>query len=166
MCLVQVRETDMKLYLVQHAQAVAQDVDSQRPLTEKGRRDIRKVAGFIKPLHIAVDCLWHSGKMRAIQTADVLAQVVKTNKPPAARDGLGPLDDVTALASELASIAGDVMIVGHLPFLAKLTSLLLTGSQSVEPVAFKQGGIVCLNRSDENRWQIQWMVTPELLADG
>jgi phosphohistidine phosphatase len=155
----------MKLYLAQHAQAAAKDVDPQRPLTERGRRDIRKVAAFIKPLDIAVDYLWHSGKKRAAQTAEALAEVVKTNKPPAARDRLGPLDGVTPLADELASAAGNIMIVGHLPFLAKLASLLLTGLESAESVAFKQGGIVCLGRTDENRWQVQWMVTPDLLAD-
>lgn len=155
----------MRLYLVQHAQAVAKDVDPQRPLTEQGRRDIQKVAGFIKPLDIAVDYLWHSGKKRAVQTAEALAKVLKIRRTLTARDGLGPVDDVTLLADKLASTAEDIMIVGHLPFLAKLTSVLLTGSESVEPVAFKQGGIVCLGRSDENRWQIEWMVTPDLLAD-
>ncbi len=155
----------MKLYLVQHAQAAAKDVDPQRPLTERGRRDIQKVAAFIKPLDITMDYLWHSGKKRAAQTAEALSEVVKTDKPPAARDGLGPLDDVTPLADELASTAQHIMIVGHLPFLANLASLLLTGSQSAEPVAFKQGGIVCLGRTDENRWHVEWMVTPELLAD-
>lgn len=155
----------MKLYLVQHAQAASKDVDPQRSLTDRGQRDIQKVAGFIKPLDIAVDHLWHSGKKRAAQTMEVLAEVVKTDKPPAARDRLGPLDGVTSVASELTSAAGDVMIVGHLPFLTKLASLLLTGSQSGEPVAFQQGGIVCLGRTDENRWQVEWIVTPDLLAD-
>lgn len=155
----------MRLYLVQHAQAAAKDVDPQRPLTEQGRRDIQKVAGFIKPLDIAADYIWHSGKKRAAQTAEILAEIAETNNPPAARDGLSPLDDVAALADDLVSAAGSIMIVGHLPFLAKLASLLVTGSQSAEPVAFKQGGVVCLGRTDENRWQVEWMVTPELLAD-
>ena len=91
--------------------------------------------------------------------------MLKIRKALTARDGLGPVDDVTPLADKLASTAGDIMIVGHLPFLAKLALLLLTGFESAEPVAFKQGGVVCLNRSDENCWQIEWVVTPELLAD-
>jgi len=56
------------------------------------------------------------------------------------------------------------MIVGHLPFLGKLASLLLTGCESANTVAFKQGGIVCLSRSELKQWQINWMVTPEILA--
>ena len=154
----------MKLYLVRHAKAASKEVDLERSLTEEGRRDIQKVAAFIKPLNLCVDYLWHSGKRRAIQTAEILAEVVKINKAQTGRDGLGPNDDVAVLRSELASAEQDVMIVGHLPFLSKLASLVLGGSESANTAAFKQGGIVCLSRGEENRWQIDWMVTPELLV--
>jgi len=155
----------MKLYLVQHAKAASKEIDPQRPLTEEGLRDIKKVAEFIKPLDLSVDYLWHSGKKRAAQTAEVLAGVIKVNKTLTGRGGLGPNDDVNVLANEFVSAMDDIMIVGHLPFLAKLASLLLTGSESADTVVFKQGGIVCLNRCEEDKWQIDWMVTPELLAD-
>ena len=175
----------MKLYLVQHAKAALKQVDPERPLTEEGRQDIQRVAAFIKPLNLCVDYLWHSGKRRAVQTAEILAEVVEINKTQTIHDGLGPNDDVAVIRSELASaeprktngnLRGqqDVMIVGHLPFLSKLASLLLGGSEprpcergegeSANTVAFKQGGIVCLRRGEENRWQIDWMVTPELLV--
>ena len=154
----------MKLYLIQHAKAASKQTDPQRPLTEEGRCDIQKIAAFIKPLNLCVDYLWHSGKKRAIQTADVLAEVIKINKAKAARDGLGPNDDVTTLKNEFAATQQDVMIVGHLPFLGRLTSLLLTGSESADTVAFKNGGIVCLNRSENNQWQIDWMMIPELIV--
>jgi len=154
----------MKLYLVQHAKAALKQVDPQRPLTEEGRQDIQKVTAFIKPLNLCVDYLWHSGKRRAVQTAEFLAEVVKINKTQTIRDGLGPNDDVAVLRDELACAEQDVMIVGHLPFLSKLASLLLGGSESANTVVFKQGGIVCLRRGEEERWQIDWMVTPELLV--
>jgi len=154
----------MKLYLVQHAKAASKEVDTQRPLTEEGLRDIKKVAEFIKPSDLCVDYLWHSGKKRAVQTAEVLAGVIKINKTLTGRDGLGPNDNVNVLANEFVSAMDDIMVVGHLPFLAKLASLLLTGSESADTVAFKQGGIVCLSRCNESKWQIDWMVTPELLA--
>jgi len=153
----------MKLYLVQHAEAASKDVDPQRPLSDQGRRDIQKVAAFIKPLNLSVDYLWHSTKKRAIQTAEILAEVVKINEAKIARDGLAPNDDVTQLKDELVSAQNDIMIVSHLPFVSKLTSLLLTGAESASTVAFKQGGIVCLSSSEPNHWQIEWMVIPELL---
>ncbi len=154
----------MKLYLVQHAKAASKEVDPERPLTEQGQRDIRKVASFIKQLNLSIDCLWHSGKKRAEQTAEALAETIKINQKQTARDGLGPNDDVTAIKDEINTSRQDIMIVGHLPFLSKLTSLLLTGSESANTVAFKQAGIVCLNHNGENLWQLEWMIIPELLA--
>lgn len=154
----------MRLYLVQHAKAASKQVDPQRPLTEEGQRDIQKVAAFIKPLNLCVDCLWHSGKKRAVQTAEILAEVIRINKAKIARDDLGPNDDVTALKDELISGQQDIMIVGHLPFLSKLASVLLGGCESANSVAFKNAGIVCLQRSEDNQWQIDWMITPELLV--
>ena len=154
----------MKVYLVQHAKAAHKEIDPDRSLTEEGLRDIQKVAEFVKPSNLSVDYLWHSGKKRAEQTAEVLAEAVKVKKGVTARDGLAPNDDVTALANELAAATEDIAIVGHLPFLAKLASLLSTNSESANTVAFKNGGIVCLTRPDENQWQIDWMVIPELLG--
>ena len=154
----------MKLYIVQHAKAVSKQIDPQRPLTEEGHQDMQKVTAFIKPLNLCVDYLWHSGKKRAVQTSDILAEAVEINEAKDCHDGLGPSDDVAALRDELVCSRQDIMIVGHLPFLSRLTSLLLTGDESANTVAFKQGGIVCLNHSEENQWQIDWMVTPELLA--
>jgi len=154
----------MKLYLVQHAKAASKQIDPQRPLTEEGYRDIQKVAAFIRSLNLCVDYLWHSGKKRAVETAEVLAEAIKVKEGPIAREGLGPNDDVTALKNELGSTKQDVMIVGHLPFLGKLASLLLSGCESAGTVVFKQGGIVCLSRSELNQWQIEWMVTPEILV--
>jgi phosphohistidine phosphatase len=55
------------------------------------------------------------------------------------------------------------MIVGHQPFLGKLSSLLLTGYESAGPIAFHNGGVLCLGRTADNRWQVEWLVTPELV---
>ncbi len=65
---------------------------------------------------------------------------------------------------ELANLQEDRVVVGHLPFLAKLASELLTGSEATEVVAFRQGGIVCIERGRDGAWRVLWMVTPEILA--
>jgi phosphohistidine phosphatase len=166
----------MKLYLVQHAKAASEQVDPQRGLTEEGRSEIQKVAVFIKPLNLCIDYLWHSGKKRAAQTAEILAEVIRIKKI-IIHDGLGPNDDVKAFKDEVVSADSDIMVVGHLPFLSKLTSLLLTGSELTNTVAFKNGGIVCLERCEKNQsfdefkmvsnvepWQINWVVIPELIV--
>jgi phosphohistidine phosphatase len=153
----------MKLYLVQHAKAAAKQEDPDRPLTEEGKREVQKVAEFVKRLRLWVDHLWHSGKLRAEQTAEALKGVIEV-QATSARDGLGPMDDVAALADELEGSEEHIMVVGHLPFLSKLASLLLTGSESANAVAFKNGGVVSMQSGEDGRWQIDWMVTPELLG--
>ena len=154
----------MKLYLVRHGDAVSSQLDPKRPLSEQGLTDIRKVASFIKPLGISVEHIRHSGKLRATQTAEILAESVLVEKDCSAHEALGPNDDVTILADELEAYDTDLMIVGHLPFLAYLTSLLVADKETANIAAFDAGSILCLNRRNPGQWQIEWMVTPELLV--
>lgn len=153
----------MKIYLVRHGEAVSSEVDPKRPLSEQGLVDVRKVASFIRPLKISVEHIWHSGKLRAAQTAEIMTGVV-VGKDYSAHESLGPNDDVTNIADEIEAYDTDLMIVGHLPFLAYLASLLVAGKETANVVAFDAGSIACLNRSDSGRWQIEWMITPELLV--
>jgi len=154
----------MKLYLVRHGDAVSSQFDPQRPLSEQGLADIRKVASFIKPLKISVEHIWHSGKLRAAQTAEILAESVSVEKDCSAHEGLRPNDDITIIAGELEAYDTNLMIVGHLPFMAYLTSLLVAGKETANVAAFAAGAIACLNRRSPGQWQIEWMVRPEILA--
>ncbi len=154
----------MKLYLVQHAKAFSKKEDPQRPLTDEGFSDMQKVSGFLRPSNLRIDYLWHSGKKRAEQTAGILAEVVGVEIQAAAHEGLGPNDDVTILKEQIISDRKEIMVVGHMPFVSKLASLLLTGSESPVTVTFKQGCVVCLIFSDESNWQLEWMITPELIV--
>lgn len=154
----------MKVYLVRHGDAVSSEVDSQRPLSEQGRAEVRRIASFIEPLQISVEHIWHSGKLRAAQTAEILAGVVAAAKGCSARGDLGPNAGVSSIADELEAYDTDLMIVGHLPFLWNLTSLLVAGRETADVVAFSAGAFACLDRRDPGVWQINWMVTPELVA--
>ena len=154
----------MRLYLVQHAEAKREEEDPSRPLSEKGLEDITKVAKYAeKHLKIRVDLIIHSGRLRARQTADVLAEYLRPISGVMKAEGLEPLADPKVWRNRLAETATDTMFVGHLPHLSRLTGLLLFGDESKEVVAFKMGGIVCLERDEVGRWTVQWMVTPEIL---
>jgi phosphohistidine phosphatase len=153
----------MKLYLVQHGEATTEEVDPARPLTAKGRSDVQKIASFLKGAGVRPGAILHSGKTRARQTAEIIAAQLGPDCQVTERDGLAPNDPVKGIASEISGMANDLMIVGHLPFLGKLASLLLSGSESKNAVAFRQGGAVCLQRNEDQSWQVAWMVTPELL---
>ncbi len=154
----------MKVYLIRHGDAVDSGVDPRRPLSEEGRADIRKTASFIKPLGIYVEHIWHSGKPRAAQTAEILAGAVSVKKDCSSREGLGPNAGVSAIAHELDAYSTDLMIVGHLPFLENLVSLLVAGRETTDVVAFRAGAMVCLRRPNHGSWRVNWMITPELLS--
>jgi phosphohistidine phosphatase len=152
----------MRLYLVQHGEARSESEDPERNLTGKGTRDVEKVAAFLKPLSLSVPEVRHSGKARAARTAEILAAAVGAGEV-AARDGLAPNDSVAPARKEVEAADRDLMIVGHLPFMEKLVSLLVAGSDSVRAVAFRQGGVVCLDRAEDGSWAVLWAVTPDLL---
>jgi phosphohistidine phosphatase len=153
----------MKLYLVQHGEATTEQVDPARPLTAKGRNDVQKIASFLKGAGLGPVVISHSGKTRARQTAEIIAAQLRPSDQVTERDGLAPNDPVKSVAKEVSGVANDLMIVGHLPFLGKLAARLLAGVESKNVVAFRQGGIVCLQRNEDQTWQVAWMVIPELL---
>ncbi len=70
----------MLVYLVQHGQAKAKDIDPDRHLTEQGINDVEKISAFLKTAKLTVDVIWHSGKARAAQTAEILETSVARRK--------------------------------------------------------------------------------------
>lgn len=155
----------MNLYLVQHAEAVSEQEDPQRPLSEKGLHDIKKVAVFISSqTDTRIQTIFTSGKTRAQQTGRVLADYVSPPGGVQDTNGLSPLDDPAIWAGRLPEITENTMLVGHLPHLSLLASLLLSGMPEQTLIDFKMGGIVCLRRDDRGGWSLGWMVVPEMLA--
>lgn len=151
----------MKLYLVQHGEAVPESQDPSRPLTERGRREASMVAAAAARAGVKVARILHSGKLRAAQTAEVFAEHLKPERGVGRAEGLDPLADPAPWADRLSREGEDLMIVGHLPHLSKLASLLLTGSEEQEPVKFRMAGLLCLERED-GKWRVAWYLTPEL----
>ena len=152
----------MLLYLVQHAEAKKEEEDPERGLTDKGYRDIARSAVHAQKLGVKVSVIYHSGKKRAGQTAQVLADYLKPEKGATKTDNLAPLDDPAAWSKRISEMNEEIMLVGHLPYLAKLSGLLLCGVKERMFVDFKMAGIVCLKRFDDGRWALEWMITPEM----
>jgi phosphohistidine phosphatase len=155
----------MYLYLIQHGEAKSEKEDLARPLSEKGVKDVRKGASFISSnTGIAVESIFHSGKLRAAQTAGIVEEYFKPGKGVSERDELAPMDDPAVWAKRLETEGTDLVLVGHLPHLARLASLLLCGNPDAGAVNFHMGGIVCLKR-EEGRWSVDWMIIPEMIKD-
>lgn len=153
----------MMLYLVQHGEAKKEDEDPSRPLTDKGKNEVEKVASFASRIGLKIDKILHSGKLRALQTAEIMAKHLKPIKGIEQADGLDPLADPRIWAQRLNEISEDIMLVGHLPHLSKLASLLLTNSIEIEPVKFRMGGIVCLVKDERGKWSLLWIIRPEMI---
>jgi phosphohistidine phosphatase len=153
----------VRVYLVQHGQSKSEEEDPQRRLTPQGIGEVQKLADFLRPLELGLDAVWHSNKARAQQTAELLAAAVSTRDRLVQREGLGPKDQVAPIRQALEKAGGDVMIVGHLPFLGNLAALLVTGSEANEIVRFQFGCVVCIEQHEHGKWKVAWMIKPALV---
>jgi len=155
----------MRLYLVQHGDAVSKEVDPSRPLSEKGVSDIRNLANFLKG-EFSVPLLLHSGKARAQQSAAILAEALQQRITIEPFSGLSPNDPLETLISWLQGRSEDTLIVGHLPYLSRLVTRLVTKSANHAIVDFTPGTIVCIDIKPAFSGQILWMIQPDLLREG
>ena len=153
----------MRLYLVQHGEAKSEAEDPERPLTSRGTEEVKKVAGMLRKFQVRNPKIVHSGKLRAKQTAETLARGLDISPPLVqASPVLNPNDDVRPWAERIQKEIDDLMLVGHLPFLEKLASLLLCGNENAKLVLFRYGAIVCLEQKEDKGWAIRWVLTPEM----
>jgi phosphohistidine phosphatase len=153
----------MKLYLVQHGEACAKDVNPDRPLTDQGTADVDRLAAFLKRAGVRVERVIHSGKLRAAQTAERLANALAPGVELESSGIINPNDNPQAFDWQSGSWDRDTLVVGHLPFMAKLVSHLLIEDEDRRITAWQPGSVVCLERSNDAHWQINWMIRPELV---
>ena len=152
----------MELYLVQHGESKSEAEDPERHLTDKGKDEVESVARHVAPLGVDVAQVLHSGRLRAKQTAELLAQYLSPPQGVKEQKGLGPLDDPHEAQQLIQQAERPLMLVGHLPHLSRLASLLILNSPDKEVVKFTMGGIICLSKGD-NGWLVEWTLTPKLI---
>lgn len=153
----------MHVYLVQHGEAKSEAEDPARPLTDRGREEVQRVARHAAALALQVEEICHSGKLRARQTAEILAEHLSPRRGTREMDGLAPTDDPVKARAAIEAAREPVMLVGHLPHLSRLASSLLVENPGREIIRFRMGAIVCLTRA-ESAWLLQWVLTPELAS--
>lgn len=164
----------MPLYLFRHAHAVTETENRQRPLSERGRAQVRSLAVFFRtnnlfgPAHV-----WHSPLLRARETAELFLVGLGSEAALVETSGLLPEDDPQEIADRLGSIptAVNIALVGHQPHLGALATLLLRGKPGSELLDFRKGAVLSLDRTGglhkktgRQLWNINWFVTPELLV--
>ncbi len=148
----------MKLYLIRHGQYVPIDVSMTCPLSFDGEADIKRLATHLSRIRVKVPHIFHSSKTRARQTAEILAAQLQ-NDSCALLDGLEPDAPIEPIINKISTCTEDIMLVGHLPFIGKLTSQLLVSDHSFNLVDYQPGTAVCLAH-EGGQWHIKWALTP------
>lgn len=163
----------MKLYLIRHSNAVdpgtpEYEDDSQRPLSEKGREKMRKIASALVGLGVKPDVILSSPFARAAQTAEILAKRLKYKNEIAFSDSLVPVGNADTLIGEINEkySVDELVLVGHEPSMSALVGVLAAGNSEVS-VNFKNGSVCCLSADDlhvERRAILEWLLTPKILS--
>lgn len=153
----------MHVYLIRHAHAEDGKPDAARPLSAKGRKQIRKLARLLRAAG-AIEAAewWHSPLVRARDTAALLAKQLGHAAPRTEISGLKPDDDPTLTARKLGDARKPVVVVGHDPHLSALASLLVVGRAEPPRFRMKKAAALRLDRSSGG-WTVRWLVSPELL---
>ncbi|MFO7840117.1 MAG: phosphohistidine phosphatase SixA [Desulfosalsimonadaceae bacterium] len=152
----------MALFLVQHGKNVKKDVDPEQPLSDEGAEEVERIAKTAAGYGISLDAVRHSGKKRALQTADIFGRYLGAPDKISEMSGIKALDDVEPVAEGLET-GQNLMLVGHLPFMERLAGYLTAGSPDITVIKFQNGGIVCLDRFGHNGfWAIKWSLMPNI----
>lgn len=151
----------MEVYLARHGDAQSELLDPRRPLSARGRDEVERVAALLARAGVQVGQIRHSGKLRAEETAAILGQHLRPPGGVVAAQGLSPNDDVVAVAEALEDENESVMLVGHLPFMERLASLLLVGNPWQPSVELGTAAVLCLV-GQPGRCALRWLVSPYL----
>ena len=151
------------IYLVQHGEAQPKEENPDRPLTDQGAQYAQDLGDFLARAGVRVSTVHHSGKLRARQTAEILAEYLAPGDAADEMEGLGPKDPTAPVRERLLDGDGDVMLVSHLPFVARLAAALVGGDEEQPPVAFTPGTVVAVESEGGDDRRIAWMIRPELL---
>lgn len=147
----------MRIYFAQHGIAMEKAADPERPLSASGRLQVNQVANLLYERGIRIGQVFHSGKLRAAQSAEIFAAKLG-NTTAQELAGMQPNDDPAIVASELLD---GCLYVGHLPHLQRLTNMLLGCDQDSAGIQFTNAGVACIV-IDESGSRLQWYLVPGL----
>jgi len=153
----------MKLYLTRHGEAASSENDSKRPLSKKGFDDIKRIAKYNKTSGNTVTHVLHSKKLRAQQTAEILASEMLDGDNIELCADINPNDPLEPLLQLITGLHEDTLIVGHLPYMSYLVAHLLDKPETMNQITFTPGTMVCLElpTNQHGPWKLDTIVQPE-----
>ena len=162
----------MKIYLIRHGVAREPDeadfgADSQRPLTDKGRDNVTRIARALKKLDVKPDLILSSPYIRAEETAVILAKEFDLQEHLILSELLVPEGKAEDIIGAIVEnyMADELFIVSHEPCLSLLASLLTAADLDLA-INIRKGGVCCLLAGDlrlERRATLEWLLTPKIL---
>ena len=132
--------------------------DSQRPLSDRGRAEVNAMAQRAIARGVAVAAIYHSGILRARQTAELVAAVLAPEQGVRELGGSCPDDDPAIVKAELDIAVQSVMLVSHLPYLGRLAGLLITGDAERSVIEFAPATLACITRQPAG-WKVNWSIS-------
>ena len=140
------------VFLVHHAEAVDSSLDPQRPLTPAGAAHAKRLAEAAAARGVKPAVIWHSGKLRARHTADAFWRACNPLSEFTAIRGLQPVDPPDWIRDRLLGESRDVMLVGHMPNIARVAELI-SGARM-----FPAHGLVAIEWDGENGREVWRLV--------
>lgn len=158
----------LELYFLRHADAgdpmAWQGDDADRPLSKKGRRQSKALMRLLDDLHLRVDAIVTSPKLRAADTARIVAKAL--GKKAHADDRLSldfGEDTLAALVAEWGNGVRRVVLVGHDPDFSHLVSWLAGAS-----ITMRKGALARLDLADRSvgagHGSLRWLLPPDAVA--
>jgi phosphohistidine phosphatase len=143
---------------MRHGETVSGMPDWQRVLSDKGRAQSSAMAQSARRHGLSVAWVYHSGILRAQQTAELVAAVLAPEQGVREISGLCPDDDPLILKAQLDVTTQSVLLVSHLPYLSRLAGLMVTGDSERSVIEFAPATLVCLTRH-ANGWKFDWSLS-------
>jgi len=156
----------MRLYIVQHGDSVAKEIDPNRPLSDLGQADIQRLTEWLSSHNVQIAQILHSGKPRAKETAEILRPLLKSPSQIYEGQGLAPNDSPEAFLHQLRNRTKDTLVASHMPFVARTVSQALTGAPDRQLVEFVPGSVAGIERIDGASWRLFMFARPEFFHRG
>ncbi len=118
----------MRIYLVRHGDAVPEEdagSDRDRWLSAKGREHARALGKLLRDERIEPDAILSSPLPRAVQTAEILAQMLDYLGVVTSLRCLEPSAQPRVAANEIMARGRSVVVVSHEPAISSLGAMLL-----------------------------------------